>query len=162
MAPLTAVGGRDDVAPVRAPRCDHALDRLGREIGAVGEDDDRRLDVVAELGEPGASDAPGPRFQPAQVTTRAGVSSVCAPATTTISSTGSRSSRSSTSGSSSRCFGVPNRDASPAASTTAASSLLLDRDRLDHDGLRRLLRGRVAELADPSTFHAVGTVPTIA
>ena len=60
-------------------------------------------------------------IHPAQVTTRAGVSSVCAPATTTISSTGARSSRWRTSGRSRRCFGVPNRDASPAARTTAAT-----------------------------------------
>ena len=108
--------------PSARQRGDHALDRLGRQIGPVGEDDDRRLDGRRRAPRArSASDAPGPRFQPAQVTTRAGVSSVCAPATTTTSSTELCVSRSSTSGSSSRCFGVPNRDASPAASTTAAT-----------------------------------------
>ena len=52
MAALAAVGGGDDRAALGPPGGDHALDRLRREVGPVGEHDDRRLDVVAELLEP--------------------------------------------------------------------------------------------------------------
>src|SRR5262245_4448317 len=49
-----AVRGGDDLAALRPPALDHACDRAGRERGPVGEDDDRRFDVLAEGAEPAA------------------------------------------------------------------------------------------------------------
>ena len=45
MAADAAVARRDDVSAARAPSGKHAVDRLGREAGAVGEDDDGSLGV---------------------------------------------------------------------------------------------------------------------
>ena len=49
MAALAAVGRCDERAALGPPGGDDPLDRLGREVGPVGEDDDRGLDVVVEL-----------------------------------------------------------------------------------------------------------------
>jgi hypothetical protein len=45
VAALAAVARDDDRLAPLAPRSDHALDRLGREVRAVGEHDDGGLDV---------------------------------------------------------------------------------------------------------------------
>src|SRR5438105_3408364 len=84
----------------------------------------RTTTAAAALGDNPASpqrrDAPGPRSHSGQRTTRASVSTSCAPTTTTISSIERvLRTRSSTGASRSRCFGEPNRDAAPAARTTA-------------------------------------------
>ena len=55
-----AVGGRDDVAALVAPRGDHAVDRARIELGPVGEHDDRRLCVRRQRREPAAQRSPGP------------------------------------------------------------------------------------------------------
>src|SRR6266480_6361280 len=69
---------------------------------------------------PQRNEAPGPRCQSAQRTTRASVSTAWAPTTTTISSIEcALRTRSSTGSSRSRCFGDPKRDEAPAARTTA-------------------------------------------
>jgi hypothetical protein len=54
MAAYAGVARRDDVPSTVSPRCHDALDRGRREVRAVGEDDDRRVGVVAERGEPAA------------------------------------------------------------------------------------------------------------
>lgn len=46
MATLAAVARGDDRLTVLAPGRDHALDRLGREVGPVGEDDHRGLGIA--------------------------------------------------------------------------------------------------------------------
>src|SRR4051794_15539339 len=79
----------------------------------------------------------------------ASASTACAPVTTTTSPTELAASASRTVGRNTRCFGEPYRVAAPAASTTAATRLRLDGDVVDDDVTRRLLGGRVAELADP-------------
>ena len=102
--------------------CDHTLDGLRREVGAVGEDDDRGLDVRRRaLRARSRATLPAPASTRHRSRPAAGVSSVCAPGNDDdLVDRSSARSRSSTSGSRRRCFGVPKRDASPAASTTAA------------------------------------------
>ncbi len=52
MEPLTAVRRGDDRRPFLAPHRDHAVDRVRVKIRAVGEDDDRGLDLLGKLLEP--------------------------------------------------------------------------------------------------------------
>ena len=93
-----AAGEQDRVAPrgrrtsPRRPRrrllpdVDHAVDGAGIEVGAVGEDDDGCLDVVAERAR-GRSGALRPGRAPSRgsAPTGAVVSTGCAPSTTTTS-----------------------------------------------------------------------------
>jgi hypothetical protein len=58
VAALAAVARGDDRLSVLAPRRDHALDRLGREVGAVREHDDSGLGV--ERGQAAAERRPRP------------------------------------------------------------------------------------------------------
>ena len=52
MATLAKVACRDDVPRSLTPRCDNSFHGRGREIGAVGEYDHRRLDHRRERREP--------------------------------------------------------------------------------------------------------------
>ena len=81
---------------------------------------------------PHRSEAPGPFAHSLHVTTRHGGPcntvlqgswSAYAPSTTTISSSSASCRRARTRGSKRTCFGEPNRDASPAARTTAATRI---------------------------------------
>jgi hypothetical protein len=54
MAAIPAVRGGDDVAGPLPPRLDHAVDRGGREIRAVGENDHGPLDLCTESPQPAA------------------------------------------------------------------------------------------------------------
>lgn len=60
MAALALVGRRHDGVASLAPGGDDALHGLRREIGPVGEEDDRRLDVRRERLEPAAERRAGP------------------------------------------------------------------------------------------------------
>jgi hypothetical protein len=59
-----AVRRGDDVAAVRAPRLDDAVDRAWIEMGSVSEDDDSRVDVPGKRREPAAQRSPGPELPP--------------------------------------------------------------------------------------------------
>ena len=127
-----SVVGRGDDSSALAPRVEHALDRLRREVRSVGEDDRRLLRRRApSAARPQRSDAPGPSAQSAQRTIARlrRLASSCAPSTTTISSTEVAWSRSRTRGRRMCCFGLPNRDASPAARTIAATRIVSSRRR---------------------------------
>ena len=54
MASIAAVGGGDDLRAALAPDVDDAVDRRGREVGPVGEDDDGSFDLVSERAEAAA------------------------------------------------------------------------------------------------------------
>ena len=90
MEPLTAVGRGDDRPGAVLPRRDDAVDRARVEVGPVGEDDERGLDVVAQRREPAAQRRAGAALPSGQWTVRASVSTWCAPMTTSTSSTALR------------------------------------------------------------------------
>ena len=134
MAAHAAVARGDERRAGLAPGREHALDRGRREVGAVGEDDHGRLDVVrrAPRARSGAR-RPGPRSQSGQCdgAVRAG----CAPATTTTWSTAGRAARGRRAGAgaaSARRTASPHRRRG-----RRPRSGLFDRDLLDHDRLRR-------------------------
>ncbi len=121
MAALSTVGGRDERATVGPPRGDDAIDGFGCEVGAVGENDDGGLGAGTQLLEAGGQRGPRAALPArARDDRRRRLERVRARDDDDLLRRSSCVSRSSTSGSSRRCFGVPNRDASPAASTTAA------------------------------------------
>ena len=67
MSPVAAVGGGHDLRAALAPDLDDPVDRGGRQVGAVGEDDDRGATVSAgNAASPQRSDAPRPSSQSGQ------------------------------------------------------------------------------------------------
>ena len=127
VAALTAVRGGDDVAAVGAPALDHAGDRRRRQVGPVGHDHERRLDVVAERRQPAPERGARAASQSAQRTRR---TKPCRTGSQRVGALddddlvdGAAARRSRTRGSSRRCFGEPKRVAAPAARTTAATRL---------------------------------------
>lgn len=54
MAAIASVRGRDDLSGAATPGSHDAVDRRGREVGPVGEDDDGTLDVRSERRQPAA------------------------------------------------------------------------------------------------------------
>ena len=134
---LAAVGRGDDPA-VRPPLGEDALDRTA----ARGSGPSASTTTAASTSSSERARARSEETHPARApirrtrTTRTpcdtvslGGSSSCAPSTTTISSTEVSRSRSRTRGRRRRCFGLPNRDASPAARTIAATRIVSSRRR---------------------------------
>ena len=122
VAALAAVRRRDDVAPPPRQARSGGRPRRGRaRARRRGRPPLRR--PVAERGEAAAQRRARPALPVGALDGRASVSTSCAPATTTISSS-SRLARSPFEhpASSSRCFGEPNLVAAPAARTTAATA----------------------------------------
>jgi len=54
VASIAVVRGDDDLRGALAPNLDHTVDCRRREVGPVGEDDDRSLDLVSERAEAAA------------------------------------------------------------------------------------------------------------
>ena len=121
-----AVARRDDAPASGTPVLDDTVDGARVEAGAVGEDDDRRLDVAAEGREAAAK-----RGARAELPVRAadhsllGLELVCARDDDDLVHHPAAASAARTAGRWTRCFGGsdPYRDDAPAARTTAEMAM---------------------------------------